>query len=246
MILINLLPPELRKRAGGVNPIFLAVIGGAVVNVALLGFWLWLHFMRLPHAEDVLNEKIALLEVRTAEAQVVIDLQAKIAEAKVRRNKIVSLLARKMYWAKTLDDFANLLTGKFGFPGFNGAMVEMPGLDVRIGELTIKELGAQTTARRGGGASKGEEVVYGFKWKYKLLGTDMNRPGEYVKAFFKTTERSVFWTDKDNNFNGKPEDGYFGDRPEIRTKIGRVVVEGTLEWQRHKTIAATKSPEGEN
>ena len=40
MILINLLPPELRKRTGGVSPIFISIVAGGGSCLLLLLLWL--------------------------------------------------------------------------------------------------------------------------------------------------------------------------------------------------------------
>src|SRR5882724_1428574 len=116
MILINLLPPELRKSASGYNPLVLAAIGEAVVCLLLAAFLGYLHFKKIPDAQGLLADKTAIQTEKTALAQLVLDDDAEIAKHEDTKTKLLELLARKVYWAHTLDDFANLLASNF--PGF--------------------------------------------------------------------------------------------------------------------------------
>src|SRR5687768_3708325 len=101
MILINLLPPEMRKRAAtGISPVFASAIGGGLlVALALAGF-LWLQFVRLPNAERVLAERTTELAEKTAKANEVLALEAQIIEYEKRRDDILALINRKVYWAR--------------------------------------------------------------------------------------------------------------------------------------------------
>jgi Tfp pilus assembly protein PilN len=214
MILINLLPPELRKRtSSGLSPVFMgAVAGGLVILLALAGF-AWLQFVRLPNAERELAAHTDELAEKTARATAVEALEAQIQEFEKRRDDILTLINRKIYWAHTLDEFAGLLTGQWSVEGFK----------VNAQDLALAELPAQ--------GKKQEEVRYSFRWRYKLLG-DEDRSGDYINSFFKTIERSPFWTV--NGFVDKPDSRYDGDRPRWNADLQKVVVEGTLDWQRLK------------
>lgn len=221
MILINLLPPELRRRHGGVSPVFLSLVGGGCVCLLLVLLFAWIQFSRLPNARAEFESKTEDLRVKTAKAEEVRQLEAQIAQYKDRRNKIVSLLAHKVYWAHTLDEFANLLNGPWTTPNF----------DVRCQELTISEGAGGGGDRRGGG---GETVAFAVNWKYKLIGKERSLAGDYINSFFNTIKASKLWTE--HGFTGKPEDSYRGDVPRMNAAIQRVVIEGNLDWQRVKTI----------
>jgi hypothetical protein len=224
MILINLLPPELRKHSSGINPIVVSIAVGGVANLLLILLIGAIQFWRIPHANNELTARKATLDIKKAEAQKVRDLITKIEEHKERRDKVTMLLAKKVYWAHTLDDFANLLTGKWSIPGF----------DVRVQDLSIRELVAQSTERRSPGSSKAEAVSFSFKWKWKMVGMQEQYSGDYVQSFLKTIEKSPFW--RRNGFNGKPEDNYPGDSPKWDSEINRKIVDGTLEWRRTKLV----------
>jgi hypothetical protein len=228
MILINLLPPELRKRHGNISPVAIAVFAGVIANLLIIGFWIFLAFIRIPKAESTLTEKKTELTVKTEQAKKVTELEAQIASAKARRDVIVGLLAAKLYWAKTLDDFANLLTGAWSVPGF----------DMRVEELSIKEVAGKGNERkRGGGASKAETLIqYAFKWKSKLVGADVKKAAVYINSFCKTTEKSEFW--QKNGFLGKPDDRLPGHQPEWNADIARVTDKVPFEWTRQKIVAS--------
>ena len=62
MILINLLPPEMRKKQGNVNPLVYAIAACYLVALVPAGTWLWLKYVRLPAAEQELSVRTATLE----------------------------------------------------------------------------------------------------------------------------------------------------------------------------------------
>lgn len=241
MILINLLPPELRKRGSGVSPVFASVVGGGVVNGLLLLFLIYVQFVRLPAARDLLAKKQEELQQKTAQAEQVLARKNVIAAFEARRDTVVGLLASKMFLARNLDDFANLLTGRWSLASPTGGTIELPNLEVRALDLAIKESAGGTAENRG--PAKTSEVVYTYKWKYQIVGTDTNRGGDYIKAFFFTVENSPFWRgyNKDG-FLGKPEDPYLGDKPEWANDIQRSVIENSIEWRRRKLVDTTQKP----
>ena len=214
MIIINLLPPEMRKRAStGISPVFAGALGGGLIVLLAIAGFIWLQFFRLPNADNVLEELTSELAVKTAKANEVLALEAQITEYEKRRDDILALINRKVYWARTIDEFASLLSGKWSVEGFR----------VSAQELTFAELPADS--------KKIDEVRCSFKWRYKLLG-DEDRSGDYINSFFKTIERSKFWSEQ--GFVAKPDLLYSGDRPRWNAELQKVVVEGNLDWQRLK------------
>ena len=227
MILINLLPPELRKRQGGVSPFFLSLVVGGGSCVLLTLLWLYILLVRIPNADRVFAAKEVELAEKTALAAEVLKIEAQITEAKNRYEQIVGMMNRKVYWARTIDEFATLLNGPFTVPNF----------DVRCLELTISESSALPGNRRG--AAEAATVAFNVNWKYKLLGKEFIRNGDYIKSFFDTIGSSKFWSEQ--GFVEKPEKSYLGDQPRMRKEIQRVVIEGNLEWQRVKTVVDPKA-----
>ncbi len=233
MILINLLPPELRKRAGGdISPVFIAAVGGGLLNIVMLCTWAYLKYKVLPDLAKQLDEKTEILTAKTAAAELVSAKQAKISEFEERRNVIVALLGRKVYWAQTLDEFANQLT-----MSGDTAPWTVPGFDVRVQALEISELGGAANAVPRGA---GEEVRFGFRWRYKIIGDQRDRSGDYVRSFFKTIETGRFWSEQ--GFEGKPEDRYLGDTPKWNERIAKVMVDGSLDWVRRKPVVVAQQP----
>lgn len=229
MILINLLPPELRRRRStSLNPMFAGTVGGGLLVLLAIGGYGWLKFSRMPYAEAELARLQTDLAEKTAKADAVLKREAIIVEFEKRRDNILALINRKVYWARTIDDFANLLAGQWSIDGFH----------VRAQELTISEMSDRPNP--GAAGKKGAtDVRYSFKWRYKILG-DEDRSGDYINSFFKTVEHGRFWSE--NGFVGKPEERYDGDRPRWNGDLQKVVVEGNLDWQRLKLAAKPAAP----
>jgi hypothetical protein len=221
MILINLLPPELRRRQTGVSPVFASVVGGGIACLLLVILYIWVQFVCIPHAISTKAKRDEELVSKTAEADKVRAMETKIEENRSRRDKLNSLLARKVYWARTIDEFVNLLNGPWTMPGF----------DVRCSDMNITE-----SPGVGGGRGQGPEdsVAFSVKWNYKLIGKERIRAGDYINSFFTTIKNSKFW--KGQGFTDKPELTYRGDTPRQNNEIQRMIIEGTLEWQRVKMI----------
>jgi hypothetical protein len=228
MILINLLPPELRKRQSGLNPTFLSVVAGGGVCALLLLLWLYLIWVRIPNADSLIASKTEELRVKTAQAEEVLKLEKQIAEAKDRYDQIVGMMTRKVYWARTFDEFTTLLNGPFTIPNF----------DVRCQELTISEAAAVPGNRRptAGGSNDAVQVAFKVSWRYKLLGKERPLAGDYMKSLFDTVKASKFWSAQ--GFTGRPEDSYKGDTPRTNLDINRVIIEGELDWERVKVVEA--------
>jgi hypothetical protein len=212
MILINLLPPELRKRSTSYNPLAMAFAGGMAACLLLFLFAAWVHFGKLKQAEQIRDDKTAELETKTAAANKVLEKKAQIALLEERQNKLRELLGRKVYWAHTLDDFANLLASEF------------PGFHVRCTDLQVTP-GAE---KRGG-----DGPTYSFRGRYQLVGDDKTKVGEYLHSMFSSFGKSVFW--KQDGFIGKPEDSYVGDHPTVDATIGKTIDTLNLEFQRGKS-----------
>lgn len=231
MIIINLLPPELRKRKTEFqfNPMMGGGVAGAVVCVLALCVFLWLK-ARVAESTLILEEKTATLAEKTAQAQAVTEREALIAAFENRRDTIFGLLGRKMYWARTIDEFAKQIAGEWTQPGFQ----------VSSGDLTITDL---PTEKRAGGPN---EARASFRWRYKIVGDVNTKSGDYINSFFKTMERSAFWSSQ--GFVGKPDALYDGDRPRWNEKIKKVIVEGAVDWQRYKVAEfmkkGVKTPQG--
>ncbi len=225
MILINLLPPELRKSRGSeFNPLYLGVAACFVLALVPAGFWGWVKYSRIPYAKDQRDQRQADLDAKTAEAQKVETERARIADFEAHRNLIIGLLSKKVYWAKTIDQFGTYLSG----PWTTG---NSP-FEVSCTEFSITPIqGARSTD-----AKSGEIISVAFKAKYKLLGLEQNKAGDYIKSFFLGTETGAFWNE--NGFIGKPEATYRGDSPDWNIALERVKIEFTLDWVRKKTIAA--------
>ncbi len=224
MILINLLPPEMRKKQGTTNPLVYAMVACYLVALVPVGTWAWLKYNRLPNAVQVLADANVELEQKTVAAAAVEALEGQIAEFEAHHTMIIGLLAKKIFWAHTVDDFVNHLNGPNGTP--------WKGFEVSCTELTI-----QPPAGVGRGTAKDEVISAGVRGRYKIVGLEADKAGDYVRDFFTYTDSAKFWIS--NGFVGKPEYTYRGDTPDWKKGIERVVVEFSLDWTRTKRIASS-------
>jgi hypothetical protein len=206
---------------------FISVVAGGGVCALMLLLWLYIIWIRIPNADRLIVDKTNDLQIKTAQAEEVLVLERKIAEAKDRYEQIVGMMTRKVYWARTFDEFATLLNGPFTIPNF----------DVRCQGLTISESAAVPGNRRGAGGPQGtaeNTVAFKVTWDYKLLGKERALAGDYIKSMFDTVKGSKFWSEQ--GFTGRPEDSYGGDGPRPNPDIGRVIIEGKLDWERIKVV----------
>ncbi|MEK7412644.1 MAG: hypothetical protein AAB263_04930 [Planctomycetota bacterium] len=227
MILINLLPPELRRaRRTGVNPLMVAGAGGVVIVLALAGFWAWVKYARVADADVKIAALKVDLDLATSRANAVRELDKQIANFEKLHGTITNLITHKVLWARTLDDFANLLWAK------NENHWNLEGYEVRCTGLTIAPATGSSGSRRQ--STTGEMVTYTFRTSFKILGEQRDRAGDYVSDFFKCVEASRFW--RDNGFQGNAEDPFKGATPNWKHDIKKVATDLPMEWTRIKII----------
>ena len=220
MILINLLPPELRRNRSSVNPAMAAMAAGAAVCVMLGALLLWVH-LRIGHARTELDAAVAQLAEKTKLAEEVQARKDEIVRATEHRQTVLALLARKVYWARTIDDFASLLTTRW--PGF---------------EVCCTDLAISPVAQRVVKGATAETINYAFSARYRLVGEELDRAGDYVRKFLDDTEASVFWTG--HGFVEKPDKTYLGDAPQWLSEVSRVSVDCAMVFERRKEIVVAK------
>jgi hypothetical protein len=227
MILINLLPPELRRsRSSGANPVVLAAAAGIAVVLGLAGTYGWVEFGRIRTAEALKAQREEELVAATARADKVKAIDVQITQFEKLHGTITKLIIRKVFWARTLDDFANLLAQS----GDNRWTSE--GYEVRCTGLTIAPATAVAAGR--GGKPAGESVTFAFRATFKLIGEQRDQAGDYVQSFFQSVDLSPFW--RQHGFVGHAEDPFKGDSPKVVAELGRVVTDLPLEWRRVKTM----------
>lgn len=236
MILINLLPPELRKRKVQLqfNPMLLALAACLLVVVGMLGGYLWLKQRRVA-AEQMLVDRQLHLELVTKQADEVRKKQAEIDLFQKRHDYILSLIGQKMFWAKTIDDFATFLNQPF------------EGYQVCVQNLAVTESKDQPAASRTSARDAAPSVVtYGLTWRYKIVGDEFQKSSSYFFALMKTLQESPFWSE--HGFQGKPELKYFGNKPRWNAELEKEIIENDLTWVRAKMalppVAATRARVG--
>lgn len=223
MIRINLLPQEFRRRSGpSINQDALIVVAGVVVVLLVGAFWAWLHFVRIPYAED--REQELAAEKRGLEAQVkqLEEMERQIAQIQRRIDVLDSLRAQKVEWARTMWDFAEL----FGRDGNWGEQFQVSCRNLRVQQ-----------GRGGGGRGAAATTnVWNFDFTFELVGRQREKAGDYLKAFWQGISNSRFWQTHD--FLGQPEDSYRGDHFQWNAAIERTVLTMDLQFQRQGAGAA--------
>jgi hypothetical protein len=232
MILINLLPPELRRRQSGASPIFLSVVVGGSVCAALAALLCYVQFSRIDQATKTLQDANDTLAAKTTQAQAVLDLEAKIDAEHQLHARIAALLGKKLYWARLLDQFVTMLNGPWNAPGFR----------VTCQDLLIAPNTDSTDRRSGEDASAAPQSVYNFTWHYKLVGDQRTHSGDYLESFFSTIKNTAFW--KTINSPVDPDYSYKGDAPKYNDAIQRIIIEGEADWQRYQLLPAKPVSEG--
>ena len=226
MILINLLPPELRRaRRSGVNPIVLAAAAGIVLVLGMAGTWAWVEFGRIRAAEALLAQRDAELVEATAKADKVRAIDTQIAEYEKLHSTITRLITSKVFWARTIDDFSHMLaqTAENRWT--------RDGYEVRCTSLTIASASAAAVTR----GSKGpESVSFSFRANFKIVGEKRDQAGDYVQSFFQSVDLSRFW--RDHGFVGRSEEPFKGDSPRMVADINRTATDLALEWRRTKVM----------
>ena len=231
MILINLLPPELRRsRSSGVNPVMFVAAAGVAIVLGLAGTWAWIEFGRIRVAQELLVQREGELVQATARADQVKAIDGQIAAFEKLHRTITGLITRKVFWARTLDDFANLLAQN----GDNRWTME--GYEVRCTGLTIAPGGAAVAAR--GAKAGGDTVSFTFRGTFKLVGDQRDQAGDYARSFFQSVELSRFW--RENGFVGRAEDPYRGDTPREIAALNKVSTDLPLEWRRVKIMPSAQ------
>jgi hypothetical protein len=227
MILINLLPPELRKKRGGggsSNPLLLPIAAVWILPLAAAGLWLYLDYVRLPQSVQILADKTAELADKTALAKTVTDKKEKIAAAQAQLDTIENLVGQKLYWAPVLDDFATHLTTSW--------------TDF---EISCTSFSIQPASAAQPGSNKKEAPQSVLRGTYRLLGKDFTKSGDYIRSFFAQTQVSPFWMN--HGFVGRSEASYNGDTPRWIAEIERAGIELNIDWTRSKPVASDKKRE---
>ena len=227
LIIINVLPPEYRRRDIGVNPITLSIAGAVVVNLIVALLWAYIALVSIPHAEKVRQEREATKADYTAKAKLVDEKLKKIQDQKNVKAVLDNLLNKKVYWAKTLDGFANMLSA-LNTQGSKGEFW------VSADSLKISEVIQQNTGgRRPRAKAKTPEItsrVFNFDWKVQVVSKDPMKPLANLRTFFSRFEGSDFWFE--NKFVGDPDGTDTGSSHKLQEDVNLTVSVFDLKWKR--------------
>jgi len=196
MIRINLLPAELRRRkTSEFNPDSLILVAGVMLVLLVGGCWAWLHYIRIPHAQKVLVDKTDELRLKKEEADKVRQMEAKIKDFEDKVKALEGLIGKKVYWAETLNDLAELIDADDWTIGEGDD--HRTDLRVACRSLTLKEQAAGGGRGRNSGATKSDELLWDIDLEFQLVGTSLEKRDDYLKAFYHTLRHSDFWSDND-------------------------------------------------
>lgn len=223
MILINVLPPEYRRRDTGVSPVFLALVAAVLVNLSAGALWYYVSQVRIPAAENILADRQQELAEVQVTANKVRKKKQELAEFEKRSNLLNQLFAQKVYWGHCLDDFADLFTRKTG---------EQTGYDVSVGNLNISPQ-IDRTSRRQQRNEEQSAIAHTLRLTLKLVGEVPDQAGTYQRNMFRMVDASEFWNE--HTFLNKSDFSYKGDRPQVNEVAGKVIITLPLEWIRVST-----------
>ncbi len=225
MIIINVLPPEYRRRDIGVNPITLSIGGAALVNFFILLIWAYIAFLSIPHAETIKERLTNDRATAEKKAKEVDEVVKQIEEQLQVRKVLVDLLNKKVYWAKTINDFVTVLTDPSN-------RLNTGGFEVSIESFSIAEAKTEGVAARG----KKKSVTptgrtFDVTWTPQIMSTNAMKMNANIRTFFDVFEQSEFWTE--HSFSDQPDKTYPGARVEVKDELGRSVAMFPLVWKRY-------------
>ena len=224
MIIINVLPPEYRRRDIGVNPITLSIAAAVAVNVIVALLWVYVQFLCIPYAEGVREQRTNDKSMAQLEAKKVDDIEAEIAKQEGVKQALFNLLNKKVYWAQTLNDFVGVL-------GNPNNKLNTGEFRVSVDSLKISEVKAQTTGRRKKvGAEENTGRIFNYEWRVQVVSNDPMKSNANIRAFFEVFESDKFWFK--HNFDGKPDVTYGGSAVKWEEDVERGVSVFNLKWRR--------------
>ncbi|NRA39312.1 MAG: hypothetical protein HRU15_14295 [Planctomycetes bacterium] len=234
MIIINVLPPEYRRRDIGINPITLSIAGAAFVNVIILMLWAYIQFLSIPAA---LDEKVIATADRDRwkiEAEKVKKVDEQITKAEKRFGELADLLNKKVYWAKTLSDFINIIA--------TDDRLNSTHFQISIDSLAIKELSSSGRAPRGKKKSTAPQGrTFNFDWKVRIVGSNRADMGAHTHTLFTVFETSDFWGPEASSFMDLPDKSFKGSKITVNEKIDKAVTSFDLKWKRFVEPEDTKA-----
>lgn len=226
LIIINVLPPEYRRRDIGVNPITLSIAGAAFVNVIILLLWAYIQLVSIPHALDVKDVAAADRAEWKAKAEKVKEIDKDIVKAERRFGELITLLNKKVYWAKTLSEFVTVLS--------TDERLNTDAFQVSIDSLEIKEVRSSGRTPRGKKKKKAQPArIFNFDWTARIVGLDRETLGAHPHTMFTVFETSDFWgrlTAK--KFMDQPDTSYDNFKIQVNEKIGKAVTSVKMQWKR--------------
>ncbi|MFW5750255.1 MAG: hypothetical protein ACOCZK_01260 [Planctomycetota bacterium] len=234
MIRINLLPQEFRKRSSSISLSQNALIGlaGAVVALLAVAFWGWVTYVRIPLAEEKVEQREDTVKEIKKQVAAIEKQQKQIKQIEQRIAFLEGLQGQQMHWARTLWDFVELMAPDDP-EHWNGQQFR-----VSVDSLSIRE--AKTTGRR---SKKQQQVTpWSFDFTFTLVGTQDDKGGEYLRAFWATIGASAFW--QRHGFLNQPQDAYTFDEFQWDEELERDILQMALKWQRVPVIDKKSSGAG--
>jgi hypothetical protein len=200
-----------------------------VIVLGVASTWAWIRYDRIKVAQAKIVELDAELVIATARAEEVAKAEKEIANFEKLHETITGLITRKMFWARTLDNFCNMLVQA------NDNQWSLPGYEVRCNNLSIAAAAAAPVAARGKAVGG---VTFSFRTQFRIVGEERDKAGDYLRSFFASVDRSRFW--RDDGFLGRSEDTYKGDSPNWSSDTERVITDLSFEWKRSKVLVGAK------
>ncbi len=236
MIIINVLPPEYRRRDIGINPITLSIAGAALVNVIVLLLWAYINLLSIPNAEAVRDQKVVERNAAEKKAKEVDKVEAEIAKQKAVQDTLESLLNKKVYWAKTLNDFVNVISDP-------NNRLNNGNFKVSVDSISIKEAKSTSSRTKRSSTPAIEGRTFEFEWKVQVVSEDAMQVNANVRTFFQVFEVSDFWIK--HKFKDQPDMNYGGHKVQAQKDVDRSVAKFGLTWGRYipsqKALASVKN-----
>jgi hypothetical protein len=196
MIVINLLPPEHRPVERTPLPRLLTILVGILLSMALLVFWAFITFVKLPEATSKRDDRKRVEATLRVEAEKIKVLENKLSLFRKREETLRQLYRDRIRWTRVLDRIAESRQA-------GGPVV-----------LTSMEIKSSAGSARAKGKATRQLILKGFVPHFgegKLAGQQLNQACmDFVNRLVKDAKWKEIFEEGEPEFKSLRENASIG------------------------------------